>query len=333
MKDNRFFHASYLLFLSILFVACSSQTNAPLAASSTQNPTAPTVATRASQSSASATVASAPLELVRRISGDPNPFSMPAALSFDSNGNMYVLDAGNSRVQVFDPSGGFVTLWGSEGSGEGQFELVAHEDTVYSVGGIALDKNNDVFVVDALNHRLQKFDSTGKYLMEWGGYGLNDGQFVRPIDVAVDAQGNVYVVDDHRDDIQKFDSQGNFIGKFGSHGTGDGQLNNTGGITIGPDGNLYLADYGNNRVEVFTPDGQYLKQWPTTSRDVDIAFDSKGNSFTTHENGDLVEYDSSGEPISIINSLGLNSPVGIAVDANGLIYVADNNGIEVFMEK
>jgi streptogramin lyase len=142
------------------------------------------------------------------------------------------------------------------------------------------------------------------------------------------------VVDDHREDIQKFDPQGKFLLKFGSNGNGDGQLSNTGGITIGPDGNLYIADYGNNRVEVFSLDGKYLRQWPTPVKNaVDIAVDGKGNIFTTHEAGEMVEYDPNGKPISIMDKLGLDGGGGMVINSDGLLYVTDNQGIEVLREK
>ena len=274
------------------------------------------------------------LKFVRKISGDPNPLAMPANIAFDAQGDLYVLDAGNERVQVFDPSGKFMTMWGSQGSGDGQFDLVVHEDTTYTIGGIVLDKNNHVFVADGLNQRIQEFDNHGKFLMKWGSHGLADGQFIRPLDLAMDAQGNIYVVDDHRNDIQKFDPLGNFILKFGETGSGNGQLSNTGGITIVGDGDLYLADYGNNRVEVFDPDGKYLRKWATPiPKVVDIATDGRGNVFTTHENGGVVEYDPNGKPISIMTDLGIDSAGGIAIDSKGLIYITDNTGVDIFQER
>ena len=348
MKTKSFFNAAILSAFSIFLISCSPQstripisTNTPTilpaslpSVTTAQFPTFTPSASPTSQLKPTPSTSPSTLEFVRKISGGPNSFSMPDNLAFDTKGDLYVLDAGNDRVQVFDPSGKFITTWGNKGSGIGQFDLVVHEDTTYTIGGIALDKNNNVYVADGLNQRVQEFNSRGKFLMKWGSYGLNDGEFLRLLDLAIDIQGNLYVVDDYRDVIQKFDPHGKFILKFGEEGKGDGELNNTGGITIGPDGNLYIADYGNNRVEVFSPDGTYLRQWSTPVKGVvDIAIDSKGNIFTTHEIGDIVEYDPNGNAISIMGNLGLNSPIGIVINSDGLIYVADNNGIEVFREK
>ena len=54
---------------------------------------------------------------------------------------------------------------------------------------------NAVYVVDRLNYRIQKFDSSGNFLLKWGEEGTGDSQFVSPYGVAVDAAGNVFVTD------------------------------------------------------------------------------------------------------------------------------------------
>ena len=332
MKTKIMYIAAILCALSALLFACSPQNKIPTENTATQPPTNTPIFTP--RPIATATLSPSTLVLVRKIGGDPYPLSMPANIAFDTKGDVYVLDAGNDRVQVFDSSGKFITLWGSKGSGDGQFDLLVQEDITYTIGGIALDKNNNIFVADGLNQRVQKFDSSGKFLMKWGDPGLGDGHFLRPLDLAIDGQGNIYVVDDRGSDIQKFDPNGNFILKFGEEGSGDGQLDNTGGITVGNDGNLYIADYGNNRVEVFGPDGKYLRKWLTPVKKVDdIAVDSKGNIFTTHEDGSVVEYDPNGQAISIMKDLGIDSAGGIAIDGKGLVYITDNTGIDIFQEK
>ena len=78
----------------------------------------------------------------------------------------------------------------------------------------------NIYVVDYLNNRIQKFDANGNFLLKWGSEGTNDSQFDRPEAIAVDASGDVYVVDSNNHRIQKFDATGNFLLKWGSQGTG-----------------------------------------------------------------------------------------------------------------
>jgi len=66
----------------------------------------------------------------------------------DSSGNVYVADTGNHRIQKFNASGEFLAKWGSEGTGDGQF------DCPY---GVAVDSNGNVYVADMGNDRIQKF--------------------------------------------------------------------------------------------------------------------------------------------------------------------------------
>ncbi len=78
----------------------------------------------------------------------------------------------------------FVTKWGTEGSGDGQFNTPL---------GVATDSSGNVYVADTSNHRIQKFDSSGTFLTKWGSSGSGDGQFSVPRGVATDSSGNVYV--------------------------------------------------------------------------------------------------------------------------------------------
>ena len=71
---------------------------------------------------------------------------------------------------------------------------------------MAVDAAGNVYVTDRDNHRIQKFDSTGAFLAEWGGFGTTDGQFDTPLGLIVDGAGNVYVSDTNNDRIQKFAS-------------------------------------------------------------------------------------------------------------------------------
>ena len=65
------------------------------------------------------------VESVWSITGDPNPFNTPDGIAIDSQGNLYVMDSGNHRIQKFDSDGNFITMWGSEGRNDGQFDCFA----------------------------------------------------------------------------------------------------------------------------------------------------------------------------------------------------------------
>jgi tripartite motif-containing protein 71 len=67
-----------------------------------------------------------------------------------------------------------------------------------------------VYVTDRDNNRIQKFDSTGKFITTWGSHGSDDGQFKSPTGIAVDSSGNAYITD-YNNRVQKFDNFGKFI--------------------------------------------------------------------------------------------------------------------------
>jgi DNA-binding beta-propeller fold protein YncE len=78
-----------------------------------------------------------------------------------------------------------------------------------------VDSSGNVYVSDYSNKRIQKFDSSGNFLLKWGSEGAGDGQFTLPLGVAVDSSDNVYVTDGSAagvgNRVQKFDSSGNFL--------------------------------------------------------------------------------------------------------------------------
>ena len=147
-----------------------------------------------------------------------------------------------------------------------------------------------MYVADTGNSRIEKFDSNGGFLTEWGSEGTGDGQFSNPKDVAVDGSGNVYVADTNNDRIQKFDSEGKFLTEWGTEGSRDGEFSNPRGVTVDDSGDVYVADTGNHRIQKFDPNGRFLTEWGT-----------KGLG-----NGDF------------------NYPCDLAVDSSGNVYVADS---------
>lgn len=166
----------------------------------------------------------------------------PADLALDREGNLYIVDSGNDRVQKVTQEGKVLISWGSSGSGPGQFDHPL---------GIALGPDGSVYVTDARNDRVQKFDAAGRFLVEWGRNGSGRGEFLGPAGVAVDGAGLVYIADRGNHRVQVFDAQGRWIGNVGEEGTGKGQLVRPWGVAVDDEGKIFITDTGNQRVQVF----------------------------------------------------------------------------------
>jgi len=106
---------------------------------------------------------------------------------------VYVTDQGNNRVQKFDNDGTFLSSWGSDGTGAGQFN---------SVTGIAVN-DDSVYVVDNQLNKIQKFDLDGNFVTQWGSEGNEPGEFFSPIGITTGNNGTVFVVDTGNQRIQK----------------------------------------------------------------------------------------------------------------------------------
>jgi len=136
----------------------------------------------------------------------------------------------------------YCTQWGSQGTGQGQFNWPY---------GVAVDASGNVYVADTYNNRIQKFTSSGVYITRWGSYGDGPGQFESPYGVAVDAPGYVYIADSHNFRIQKFTSNGVYITRWGSCGSAPAQFDWPSGVAVDASGNVYVADTCNHRVQIF----------------------------------------------------------------------------------
>jgi uncharacterized protein (TIGR03663 family) len=274
-------------------------------------------------------------------SGD-GQFDDPKDLAVDGQGQIYVLDTRNYRVQVFGAAGQFLRTWGSQGADPGQFQ---------EPWGIAVDRAGNVYVADTWNHRIQKFDSQGQFLTMWGTFGDSGGvlgvpeAFYGPRGVAVDADGNVLVSDTGNKRIAKYAPDGQFITQWGGAGSQAGQFREPCGLAVDGDGNVYVADVWNQRVQKFDRNLNPTAQWPVVGWDSElpankpyIAVDGQGNVyFTAPEYHRVVKFDSSGKVLAVWGVFGsdagsLNAPSGIAVDSAGYVYVTDsgNNRVQKF---
>ena len=179
--------------------------------------------------------------------------------------------------------------------------------------GVAVDTNGTVYVGDRSNHAIRKITSAGVVTTLAGlvgTSGTNDGvgvaaRFNYPEDVAVDGSNYVYVADNGNSCIRKVAPDGTvttLAGTAGSPGSDDGtnstaQFSNPLGIAVDSASNLYVGDTGNQTIRKITPNGVV-----TTIGGLAGASDN---------------IDGSG------SEARFNSPEGLAVDANGFVYVTD----------
>jgi sugar lactone lactonase YvrE len=179
-----------------------------------------------------------------------SPFDRPYGdIAFDTDGNFYVADTGNARIQKFSPDRTLLKSWGGDGVGEGQFRVPI---------SITVSPNGVVYVCDEVRNDVQMFDLDGQYLGAFGGTGSDDGEFLVPSGVAIDGSGDVWIADWGNDRMQRFSADGEWLASWGAFGRDEGQLNGPNDVVIDEQDRLYVADSLNNRLQVFTPDGQVL---------------------------------------------------------------------------
>lgn len=260
-------------------------------------------------------------------------FNQPQAICVDKEGNIFIVDTGNNRVEKFDSEGNYLLGFGQLGLEQGEFSnpldiAVDSKDNIYvtdsgnkrvekfdkngvflqvfpqkEIGwkifknpeSIAIDTFDNIYITDSGKNCLFKFDSEGNLLLKF------KKEFKEPKGIALDDKGNIYIVDSGNNKIQKFSPQGKFIFQFGKKGTGLGEFQSPEGITINKKGFIYVADTGNNRIQKFSPQGKFITQFNENS----------------------------------LKEIKFHNPFDLAIDPLGYIYIVDtgNNRIVKIAEK
>ena len=239
-------------------------------------------------------------------------FNGPVGVAVDGSGNLYVADYQNHAIRKITPAGVVTTLAGRltiSGTNNGTGTAARFNNPI----GVAVDASGTVYVGDTANHAIRKITPAGVVTTLAGlagTSGTNDGvgvaaRFKYPEGVAVDGSNYVYVADNGNSCIRKVAPDGTvttLAGLCGNSGSDDG-TNSTArfsgplGIAIDAAGNLYVGDTGNQTLRKITPDGV-----------VTTIGGLAGASGNTDGWGSEARF---------------NSPEGLAVDANGFVYVTD----------
>jgi len=125
----------------------------------------------------------------------PGDFSKPTNVAVDKDGNLYVSDTYNDRIEVFDAEGAFIREFGKNGDGPGQFARPK---------GIAIDCDGHVWVADAMLNRLQVFTPEGDLRLVVGGFGMLPGEFEALADVYIDKNNRVFTSEQFMGRVQMF---------------------------------------------------------------------------------------------------------------------------------
>jgi streptogramin lyase len=252
-------------------------------------------------------------------------FDYPSGVTVDANGNLYVADQVNSTVRKMTTNGTNWTvstiagLAGNYGSANGTNGVARF----YYPAGVAVDTAGNVYVADQINSTIRKLTPLASN--NWavttiaGTAGLNgstDGtnntsRFYWPSDLTVDASGNLFVADTFNNTIRKVSPIGtNYVttticGVAGVNNSVDG-TNNTalfdglGGIALDAFGNLFVVDSYSSVIRKITPVGT---NWVVNT--------VGGLAYVT------------GATDGTNSTARFNTPYGICVDGNGLVYIAD----------
>ena len=207
--------------------------------------------------------------------------------------------------------------------------------------GVAFDASNHLYVSDGGNHRVQKFDAMGNYLLQFGSKGASDGQFHNPRGVTI-CGDKMYVADCNNNCISVFQTTN---GEF-CHVIGKGHLDAPYDLFVNTNNLLLVVDHDQYCVCTFTLEGGFVskfgskgKHWGQLNEPCSIVTDLHDSIIVT-ENGNnrILIFDKDGNCINCIGSVvgsspsEFNSPCGVALSANGSIYINDsaNKRIQVF---
>ena len=171
----------------------------------------------------------------------PGEFNLVTDVDRDSKGNYYIAEYGeHDRIQKFSKEGKFILQWGKLGRERGEFVRPQ---------SIAIDKDDNIWVADACNHRLQVFSNEGKLLKVIGKEGSEPGQLNYPYDLCLDGKGHVYVCEFGNSRVQKMTLDGKSVATWGTYGREQGQLSRPWALARDTKGRIHVIDTYNHRVQ------------------------------------------------------------------------------------
>ena len=184
--------------------------------------------------------------------------------------------------------------------------------------GLAFDSDDNLWVVDSQNGRLQRFTKDGRFISAWGEPGSGEGQFNRPWGITIDENDYIYVADWGNDRVQKFSPDGKFLMRFGSTIEDGGRLSHPSDVGVDSDGDVYVTDWGNNRVQIYFSDGDIIAGLYGDAQQY-----SKWAREFMDSNPDYVRAIQRVDPTELVTLGHFQRPGGIAIDDQDRIVITD----------
>lgn len=220
------------------------------------------------------------------------------------------------------------------------YPLTPLEDTTFNRPlGMSRDTSGNFYVVDSANARIQKFDSDGNFISQFGARGSSNGSLSKPVDVTIDSSGNIYVANIYGLDfgswqVVKYNSSGTWLATW----DGATDINSINAmLAADSNDNIYVYDVNNYNVTKYDSDGNQLNQWALEKPEGaasgcygcagGLAFDSSDTLYVGNILGHSVDrYDTNG---NFIDSLIVNVfwPTSLTVDSNDELFLTSSTEI------
>jgi len=215
----------------------------------------------------------------------------------------------------------YVSEWGSQGNGQGEFN---------DPWDVAVDKHGDVFVVDRTNHRIQKFNGDGNFLVAWSAWGVGPQyEFNYPEGIAVDTTDTVFVADRGNNRIVVFDPGHDFVREWIAPDPAAIALDHERYVYVAID-DYYVSKYDANGTYIGTIGGKTISKQPGQFNVIGgVAAGSTVFYVTDMLDGRVQQFGTNGSYLMQWGTYGQGDgqfvgATGIALDPDGNVYVVDH---------
>ena len=202
--------------------------------------------------------------------------------------------------------------------------------------GVAVDKDDNIYVSDFHTFCLHKFDKSGELLKKLEGKDDDQGEFESPRGVAVDGD-RVFVCGSSNDRVHVLTTELEPVEQFGSRGTGPRQFSTPEDIAVDSEGMLYVSDSGNCRVQVFTRDGQFVRSFGKKGSGQGELYGPRGVCVCDGYvyaaefcNSRVSVFTRDGQFVTSFGVGHITRPYGVSLDSDGFVYVCSKQRVVVF---